>query len=79
MLSSKKRIHILQKLKHLIEAKNIDIPKLFQANGVTKNDKFSLPAFGKLISLIGEDIEEQEVQSLFTEFDTDSQGVLTYQ
>ena len=79
MLSSKKRIHILQKLKHLIEAKNIDILKLFQANGVTKNDKFSLPAFGKLISLIGEDIDEQEVQSLFTEFGTDSQGVLTYQ
>lgn len=58
MLSSKRRYEILNKLRVLIESKNINIPNLFRSTGLKKNDQLDVNTFGKLILLIDNYINE---------------------
>jgi hypothetical protein len=56
MLSSKRRYEILNKLKNIIEARNISIPNLFKSTGLKKNEELNVNTFGKLIYKIDNNI-----------------------
>ena len=77
MLSSKRRYEVLIKLRNIMDAKNINIPNLIKSTGLQKNDELNENTFGKLILIIDNNISQQDIYSLFRDFDTSGEGKLT--
>jgi hypothetical protein len=61
MISSKKRYEILTKLKTIIEQKNINLSEFFKTKGLNKYDVLDVNAFGNLILMLDDKINEKEV------------------
>lgn len=59
MRSSKPGIGIFNKLKIIIENKNVNLYKLLQPKKFNKSDILDLHSFGKLIHLIDESVTER--------------------
>ena len=70
--------HAIERLKDVIEKKNLDVCKWMKGLGIAKDQVLDVQSFGKLLAQINHDITLEEVKLIFREFDTKKEGNMTF-